>query len=706
MAQLTLRTLLAYLDDTLEPVAARELGKKVAESEMAQELIERIKKVTRRRRLQTPDADGADEDISDPNTVSEYLSNTLDAEQVQRLEQACLDSDVYLAEVAACHQILAVVLAEPFRVPPRARERMYKLVKPPAGMKKGRTKPAVPVIGDNTTRPTERREADDTDAALLLGMDRFGAGSTTLRVGMAAAGVVIAALLLVAVYMASPGTPPDAPATSAPEYAAIPAPRPVPEPTPKKTETEPTPAPKPPDPMTPPVAPMPQDKGKEDAKGKENDKQPPAVAAPREDRLPVGKATAVNTLLVSRPTADAKWTRLDPGGDGAVNSNDEVLCLPGYKAEVKLDTGVAVSLWGNVPELLPARLLESRVRFHAPVAKAEGGGFEFDADLTLLGGRIYLTPTKGQERVRVRTAGEVYDLTLAERSEVAVELTVAHEPGVAFLRTAGPAPRSEVKVAVVRGSAAVAVPVRGVKHDKVEAPAVIAWDSKTNGRPANPVAVEKTNPYFDKFLLVPSDQGKGVQKALTEVATRLADNDRVQILMTELVTEPPAPGRFFHGLVGIYGQAATATTADDLKPLVDVLTDETRGYDLVAAATALAAWTARGPDNTATLGTVLDMKIPAEGVADWVLKLLRGIINPAAPDPAELDRLLELLSNPSVAVRELALWNLINFADPSAARVPGLTADVGMNTGPVHTRLVNGWKARVEEIKRRPPMKK
>ena len=196
MAQLTLRTLLAYLDDTLEPVAARELGKKVAESEMAQELIERIKKVTRRRRLQTPDADGADEDISDPNTVSEYLSNTLDAEQVQRLEQACLDSDVYLAEVAACHQILAVVLAEPFRVPPRARERMYKLVKPPAGMKKGRTKPAVPVIGDNTARPVERRDADDTDAALLLGMDRFGAGSTALRVGMAAAGVVIAASIV------------------------------------------------------------------------------------------------------------------------------------------------------------------------------------------------------------------------------------------------------------------------------------------------------------------------------------------------------------------------------------------------------------------------------------------------------------------------------------------------------------------------------
>src|SRR6266545_5484894 len=45
MAQLTLRTLLAYIDDTLEPAMARQLGAKVAESDLAQELIEKIKRV-------------------------------------------------------------------------------------------------------------------------------------------------------------------------------------------------------------------------------------------------------------------------------------------------------------------------------------------------------------------------------------------------------------------------------------------------------------------------------------------------------------------------------------------------------------------------------------------------------------------------------------------------------------------------------------
>ena len=49
--RLTLRTLLSYLDDTLEPSQAKTIGAKVAESEQARDLMERIKQVTRKRRL-------------------------------------------------------------------------------------------------------------------------------------------------------------------------------------------------------------------------------------------------------------------------------------------------------------------------------------------------------------------------------------------------------------------------------------------------------------------------------------------------------------------------------------------------------------------------------------------------------------------------------------------------------------------------------
>ncbi|HMF10780.1 MAG TPA: hypothetical protein VKE94_00690, partial [Gemmataceae bacterium] len=74
--RLTLRTLLAYLDDTLDAAEIKRIGQKVAESETARELIARIKSVTRRRRLTTPPLTGS-ADKFDPNTVAEYLDNTL-----------------------------------------------------------------------------------------------------------------------------------------------------------------------------------------------------------------------------------------------------------------------------------------------------------------------------------------------------------------------------------------------------------------------------------------------------------------------------------------------------------------------------------------------------------------------------------------------------------------------------------------------------
>src|SRR5438552_9952290 len=127
--RLTLRTLLAYLDDTLEPAQARLIGQKVAESDAAQELIARIKQVTRRRRLTTPPSGPGAK--TDANIIAEYLDNNLSSEQLAEVEEICLASDVHLAEIAACHQILTLVLGEPALVPPTARQRMYGLVKGP-----------------------------------------------------------------------------------------------------------------------------------------------------------------------------------------------------------------------------------------------------------------------------------------------------------------------------------------------------------------------------------------------------------------------------------------------------------------------------------------------------------------------------------------------------------------------------------------------
>ena len=124
--RLTLRTLLAYLDDILEPAHAHEIGEKINESGFAASLVSRIRDVMRRRRLTAPALSGPGSGI-DPNTMAEYLDNTLSPEKIADVEKICLESDVHLAEAAACHQILTLVLGDPVEIPAETRERMYGL---------------------------------------------------------------------------------------------------------------------------------------------------------------------------------------------------------------------------------------------------------------------------------------------------------------------------------------------------------------------------------------------------------------------------------------------------------------------------------------------------------------------------------------------------------------------------------------------------
>ena len=68
--RLTLRTLLAYLDDMLPAAEAQDLGARIQENEFATNLVHRIREAMRREKLGAPRLQGKAAGL-DPNTVIE-----------------------------------------------------------------------------------------------------------------------------------------------------------------------------------------------------------------------------------------------------------------------------------------------------------------------------------------------------------------------------------------------------------------------------------------------------------------------------------------------------------------------------------------------------------------------------------------------------------------------------------------------------------
>lgn len=667
--RLTLRTLLAYLDDTLEAGEIKEIGEKVAESDAAQELVARLKQVTRRRRLTAPPSDGPEK--TDPNEVAEYLDSELPPDRVAELEKLALESDVHLAEIAACHQILTLVLGDPIMVPPKSKERMYGLV---------RGREAIP----NRKAQAPKQGLKDT----MGDEEELALSSGWLRWVLPAAGGLLVALLALAVYQVLPATKPADPGGPVAKNGTKPG-----GPSDEKGEK---------------VEKQPDGTGGGEVKGgnsgtakvdekpktgnggtgvgstpivkdegKEKEKEPVVVRAPAPDttRALVGNyaggLTDQPTVLAYRQQDQEAWSRYAKGA--GVYSNDTLTALPGFSSVVQSKNGVRLLLRGTVREFAMADFMllqmDSSVILHPSK--------DFDLDFTFLRGRIYLTnrKDKGPATIRMRFEGEVWDVTLAgPGDEVCVDLTKAYTALINY--RANEEPRAHCVLAVLQGEAEVKVDAFHTYTIDVDPPkwAYLDWDSFT--RTKAPQKVPKMIPALAKFPpgpeQVPPERLKDIkamQAAAKNLETLLGSNKTLEVALKETLEKPAPADR----VLAIYCLAAI----DNIGPVIEELgnQDPQHMHDREAAFTALQRWVWRGAkqskvlyDEKANKGLLVDRKYK-KGEAETFVDLLHPFQAQDMNKAETFEALGEWLRHRKVAIAEMAYWHLQWLSH--GAKLPG-----------------------------------
>jgi hypothetical protein len=682
--RLTLRTLLAYLDDTLAPAEAKLIGQKVAESDTAQELIARIREVTRRRRITTPTSGGPGAKV-DPNTIAEYLDNVLPAEALAEVEQLALASDVHLAEIAACHQILTLVLGEQATVPPLAYKRMYELLKPPEA------DPAhqPPLRRDHEVAPLEGKEVDET---LRLGLPILRTGGWRNRV-ILLGGVTAAVVLLgIAIWQllppltnrgdnlaqGGPGTgttgkiPPggqtrkDKKETGSETGTA----KDKKEIDPKdKKEIDP------------------KDKKETDPKDKKeivpkekkeiDDTPGPPDLAVREIgdyESPLDKSDSVLLQLVAdkKGPAKVKWVRLKRGTKVPVPrilSNAPLMSLPGYRSAVKLDSGLRLTLWGNLPEIVPMSTQESLVIVHPSTQVA--------LDVTLKRGRIAVTnPTDRPLKVRLRfhnpaepDNGEVWEVVLDKDSEAIFNRSGLFFEGEPFYaKSKSPnrvGPMGLMWFVVTSGQAGLKAS-EGHKFDKLLAPPdgpVLVWTSK-HGLLDPPKVKPKGLPDWanTKPPPLPNVDAKLralVNKALSDLSMDLAATGIDKVLLSTLTSAGDPQKRRL--------AVRCAGAVDDLERVIDTFKDKDKDVRWTAIET-LSVWITHERDNDYRLYEALQLTHgPFE--SQTIMELLHGFPREQLGDPATWQQMITYLTDKDVAIREIAYWNLWHLV-PLGREIP------------------------------------
>jgi hypothetical protein len=650
--RLTLRTLLAWLDNVLPASEQKQLGEKVTASPVAQQLVDRIRLVVERPQVGAPRPDGRGL-AADANSVAEYLDNTLEHERLEPLERICLESDMHLAEVAACHTLLAELAEDPSVVEPLDQAGRSRLL----AALRHLPQPQTPVPAKPTVRPAEPAHLP---AGTLPQVERpsLRRPAAPWRAWLAG-GAALAALVALGLFFASAagllrwgrptavgevplrgeGVAPGRELAGAEPIAEEPAGRPEPE---AAAAVEPDGAPAAPV-LAPATEPAPQEIAIEievDA-GLE--------AAVPENAPPAAVGSVGSTGLILRRATGAAAPGWLPAAVGrALERDDELLVPPGFHPDLQLGEASV--------RLLP--------RTQASIA--------VDADgtprMVVLFGRAVVQLAPGQP-LGISAGGLVGSCVAAAPAAVAVEVRLEREPGAEPPAEGGWARLTALAGPLAWQQGTADQPPAGGWLEGVEREVTLTPEGALEWHAQQPhaAAVLRAGPVpawvRSASRIDPLEAG-----ACGALVARLAS----------LPAEPAAAAAAFQNVLRTMASdrrvenrmlaAGTLALADDFEPLVDLLCSETPGLQLaqgqwsVLEAATVPAALGRGAESAARLRQAFATRGPG-GKADLLSRLARGF---SAADLAVGGvELLSGLDDSSLVVRRYAYKCLLESVQPA-----------------------------------------
>jgi len=352
-------------------------------------------------------------------------------------------------------------------------------------------------------------------------------------------------------------------------------------------------------------------------------------------------------VLLQRQGDAYPWLPLR--SEGKISTATTLVSLPGYRSAVALDTGVVLTLWGNLPEFsgFPP-LLESVVMLNTPAAG-------FDLDLTLDRGRIHLANQKpaGPIRVQVRFLRQTWELILPDPGgEACLELwsPLVPVPG------AGPPPYFGL---FTRSRATLTA-----QKQTLDLPpnSRVSWVNRPDATPHHEVLKE-----LPDWWARPPDraqpQVQDAMLALLDWNVQLGRSSEViDNILTRIRESTDAPQR----VIGVQFLAALDGAPFLLEFLGDRQNHEVRG----AARYALQVWLLRRPENLAELIRLLqDKRGFSRDKAALVGRLLQQVPEADLARPETYQGLIDLLDHEDLVVRDLAFWHLAALVPEGAKTI-------------------------------------